>query len=65
VATLVYSYTGNDVDMVVVDGEVLLDGGKLVALDEEMIKRRPRETISGLRERAGKTAKPRASWKFL
>jgi cytosine/adenosine deaminase-related metal-dependent hydrolase len=65
VTTLVYSCKDNDVDMVVVDGEVRVDGGKLVTLDEEMIKRRPRETISGLRERAGITAKPRASWKFL
>jgi cytosine/adenosine deaminase-related metal-dependent hydrolase len=65
VTTLVHSCTGNDVDMVVVDGDVLVDRGKLVTIDEEMIKRRPREIIRGLREKAGITAEPRAGWTYL
>lgn len=65
VTTLVYSCTGNDVDLVVVDGEVLVDGGKLMTLDEEVIKRRAREAICELRKRAGMTAKSRTSWKYL
>ena len=65
VTTVVYSCTGNDVEMVVVDGEVLVDGGKLLTLDEVAIKRRSREVVSRLRERAGITAKSRPSWKYL
>jgi cytosine/adenosine deaminase-related metal-dependent hydrolase len=65
VTTLVYSCTGSDVDMVLVDGEVLVNGGKLLTLDEETVKTRSREVIARLRERAGITSKPRASWKYL
>lgn len=65
VTALVHSCTGSDVDMVVVDGEVVVQGGKLLRLDEVAIKSRSREVVARLRERAGITAKPRTGWKYM
>lgn len=53
VTTVVYTCTGSDVDMVVVDGEVLVKNGKLVRVDEDEIKSSARKAILGIRERSG------------
>ena len=63
--TVVYSCTGADVSMVVVDGEVLVRGGKLVKMDEEKIIEAARKSIARIRERSGVKAVNRKSWKYV
>jgi cytosine/adenosine deaminase-related metal-dependent hydrolase len=53
VTAVVFSCTGADVDKVVVDGRVLVEGGKLVACDEARIKRDAREAVRRVRTKAG------------
>lgn len=52
VSTLVYSSTGSDVDTGIVDGEVLLKGGKLTSWDEQEVLDKAQRAAVGLRERA-------------
>jgi cytosine/adenosine deaminase-related metal-dependent hydrolase len=54
--------TGRDVEMVMVDGTVLVDGGKLVGVDEEEIGRAARAAIKGIRERSGVKAPAKEGW---
>ena len=63
--TIVYSCTGADVSMVVVDGEVLVREGKLVKMDEEKIIGDARKSITGIRERSGVKAVNGKSWKYV
>jgi len=49
---LVYASNGNDVRFTMVDGEVLLDDGKIVSVDAESVRERARETFPDLAERA-------------
>lgn len=62
VSAIVYTATGRDVDVVVVDGQVVVRDGKLQTMHEEDIveeaKRRSREVV----ERAGLTEKTQAKW---
>lgn len=53
VSNLVYASGGSDVDLVVVDGRVLVDGGRLVAEDEAAILEDARERAANLLERSG------------
>jgi cytosine/adenosine deaminase-related metal-dependent hydrolase len=46
---VVYSCTSSDADMVIVDGKVLVEEGKLTAIDEEDVKTRAREIIGRIR----------------
>ncbi len=55
-SALVYNCNGPDVDTVLVDGQVLLSGGKLTMVDEAEVLARSREAASRLLERAGVTA---------
>jgi len=58
----VYSATGRDVEMTVVDGRIVVQGGQLVTMNEEEIiaeaQRRSKEVV----ERAGLTNKVRSRW---
>ncbi|KAH6683971.1 5-methylthioadenosine/S-adenosylhomocysteine deaminase n1 [Halenospora varia] len=65
VTTVVYSCTGADVEMVVIDGEVLVSGGKLVKVDEGEILKAARKSIRGIRERSGIKAVNRKGWKYV
>ena len=52
VSTLVYSSSGNDVDTVIVDGEVLVEGGKLVHVNESEIIEKAQEAADGVMKRS-------------
>lgn len=53
VSNLVYASSGADVDTVMVDGEILMAGRVMTALDEEQILFDARQRAAGLFERAG------------
>lgn len=62
VSALVYTATGGDVDVVVVDGKMLVKGGQLLTMDEgeviEQADKRSREVV----ERAGLSGKVKPRW---
>ncbi len=62
VSAVVYAATGRDVEMTVVDGRIVVQGGKLVTMDEGEIiaeaQRRGKEVV----ERAGLTEKVKSRW---
>jgi cytosine/adenosine deaminase-related metal-dependent hydrolase len=62
---LVYSCSGRDVEMVVVDGEVLVESGKLIRVVEEAILEDAKKSIRGIRERSGIKAVNRKGWKYV
>jgi len=47
-ANVVYSARGSDVDTVIVDGEILMEGRKVRTLDEEEVRVRARESALDL-----------------
>jgi 5-methylthioadenosine/S-adenosylhomocysteine deaminase len=47
-ANVVYSARGSDVDTVIVDGKILMEGGEVKTLDEEEVKVRARESALDL-----------------
>ena len=53
VTVAVYSCTGRDVEMVVVDGIVLVENRALVGVDEDVIIEDAKKSIKGIRKRAG------------
>jgi cytosine/adenosine deaminase-related metal-dependent hydrolase len=53
VTTVLYSCSGADVSMVVVDGTILVEDGNLTMVDETVLKQNARRSISGIRERSG------------
>ncbi|KFY30321.1 hypothetical protein V493_01998 [Pseudogymnoascus sp. VKM F-4281 (FW-2241)] len=65
VSAVVYSATGRDVEMTVVDGRIVVQGGKLLTMNEEEImteaQRRSKEVV----ERAGLTNKVKSRWADL
>lgn len=63
--TVVYSCTGADVDMVVVDGQILVQEGKFVNMNEEEIIVAARESVKGIRARSGVKAVNRKGWKYV
>ena len=65
ITTVVYSCTGADVEMVVVEGEVLANGGKLVRLDEGEIIEAAKKSIKGIRERSGIKSGNKKGWKYV
>jgi cytosine/adenosine deaminase-related metal-dependent hydrolase len=62
VSAIVYTATGRDVDFVVVDGQVVVQDGRLLTMDEteivEEAKRRSREVVA----RAGLTEQVKPRW---
>jgi cytosine/adenosine deaminase-related metal-dependent hydrolase len=63
VSTVVCAATGKDVDMVVVDGRIVVQGGDVLTMDEERILAEARERAARLYQRAGIEIKPR--WPVL
>ncbi|KAJ5600757.1 hypothetical protein N7450_001824 [Penicillium hetheringtonii] len=61
-SAVVYTATGRDVDVVVVDGKILVQNGKLLTMDEQEIveeaKKRSREVV----DRAGLSMKMKGRW---
>lgn len=65
VTTVVYSCTGADVGMVVVDGEILVKDGKLTKMNEQEISEAARQSIKGIRKRSGVMAAEKKGWKYI
>jgi len=59
VSTLVYAAMGSDVETVVVDGRVVVEGGRLVTLDEEAVIAEARRCAVEVYARAGVSIAPR------
>jgi cytosine/adenosine deaminase-related metal-dependent hydrolase len=53
VSLVVGCCTGRDVEMVFVDGKMLVEGGRLVGVDEKEIGEAARRAVRGIRERSG------------
>jgi cytosine/adenosine deaminase-related metal-dependent hydrolase len=53
VSTLVYAATGGQVDMVVVDGRIVVEQGLLLTMNEEEIMQQARQHANALYKRAG------------
>jgi cytosine/adenosine deaminase-related metal-dependent hydrolase len=63
---VVHSCSGSDVDMVVIDGEILVRDGAFTKLDEQAIKSSARDAIVGIRERSGIVAQPMTNgWQYV
>jgi cytosine/adenosine deaminase-related metal-dependent hydrolase len=66
VTIVVHSCGGSDVEMVVVDGVVVVENGVLLSADEEDIKHRAREAASKIRMRSGIQAQPpKMGWRYV
>ncbi len=63
VSSLVYAATGGEVDTVMVDGRVLVQGGSLLSMNEEEVKNQARLHAGQVYNRAGIDIKPR--WPVL
>jgi cytosine/adenosine deaminase-related metal-dependent hydrolase len=59
VSTLVYAASGTDVDTVVIAGQVVVQDGQVLTLDEERVLRDARERAQEVWQRAGVQHKPR------
>lgn len=64
VSVIVHSCTANDVEMVVVDGTIVVEAGKLLTMDEGEIVNNARHAIRGIRQRSSVKAKTRVGWKI-
>ena len=53
VSNVVYATTGRDVHVVVVDGQLLVEQGKVLTMDEEAIVENANQAIRGLLQRIG------------
>lgn len=62
VTVVVHSCTAADVEAVVVDGNLVVEHGQLVSMDEDEITRSARTAIRGIRDRSGVKARPLAGW---
>jgi 5-methylthioadenosine/S-adenosylhomocysteine deaminase len=60
---LVYATDGRNVDTVIVDGRVVMEGRRVLTIDEEALYARVRELAPGLVARAG--LRPRPRWPLL
>lgn len=65
VSAVVYSVTGRDVEMVVVDGKVVVKGGKLTTMNEEEVWMEAEKRSKEIVERAGLTQKVKGRWPIL
>jgi len=63
VSTLVYAATGGEVDTVVVDGQIVVEQGQLLSMDEEEIIVEAQKHANALYKRAGIEIKPK--WPVL
>jgi cytosine/adenosine deaminase-related metal-dependent hydrolase len=66
VTAVVHSASGNDVDMVVVDGAVLVERGNLIRIDEQDTKLKAKEAIVRIRVRSGVASQPlKMGWNYV
>lgn len=65
VSAIVYSATGADVRMVVVDGEIVVEGGKLKTMDEEEVWKEGEKRGHEIAERAGLGEKVKGRWSII
>jgi len=65
VANLVYSATGKSVDTVIVDGRVLVAGGRALTLDEPAILAAAQELVPRILARTGLGARAAPRWPVL
>jgi 5-methylthioadenosine/S-adenosylhomocysteine deaminase len=65
VANLVYSATGKSVDTVIVEGRVLVEGGRVLTLDEDAILETVRRRAPGVLEKTGLGAAVAPRWPVL
>lgn len=65
VGLVVYAATGRDVEIVVVDGKVVVKDGKLTTMDEEEVWQEGRKKAKQVVERAGLTEKVKGSWPVM
>jgi cytosine/adenosine deaminase-related metal-dependent hydrolase len=63
ISTLVYAATGGEVEMVVVDGQIVVKQGKLLSMDETEIMKEAQKHANALYVRAGIEIKPK--WPVL
>jgi len=59
ISTLVYAATGGEVDTVVVDGQIVVEQGQLLTMDEEEIIAEAQKHAAALYKRAGIEIKPK------
>lgn len=59
ISSLVYAATGGEVDTVVVDGQIVVEQGQLLTLDEDEIMEDARKHANALYKRVGIEIKPR------
>ena len=59
VSTIVYAAHGSDVDTVVIDGQVVMEGRRVLTLDEESILDEARRRFPQVMERGGLNIAPR------
>ena len=62
VSLVVGSCTGRDVELVMVDGEILVEHGALVNVDEEALSNAARRAARGIQERSGIRNTPKEGW---
>ncbi|KAK9710512.1 hypothetical protein K7432_008390 [Basidiobolus ranarum] len=62
VSTLVYTATGGQVDTVVVDGKIVVEGGELKSMDEAEVIAEANKHAREVAERAGLAPKLKAKW---
>ena len=62
VSAVVYCATGKDVDLVVVDGKIVVQGGKLTTMDEQEVWREGERRGHEVVKRAGLTDKVKGRW---
>ncbi|PQE28141.1 guanine deaminase protein [Rutstroemia sp. NJR-2017a BBW] len=62
VSAVVYSVTGRDVELVVVDGKEVVKGGKLQTMDEEEVWKEAQKRSHEIVKRAGLTEKVKGRW---
>ena len=62
VSAVIYSSTGKNVDMVVVDGKIVLEGGKLTTMNQEEIEKEGEKRDHEVVKRAGLSEKVRGRW---
>ena len=65
VANLVYSVTGKSVDTVIVDGRVLVEGGRALTLDENAIIEDARRRAPGILAKTKLAATIAPKWPVL
>ena len=62
---LVYSATGSSVDSVLVDGKLLVEGGRALTIDEEEVYTQVNRLKSGMLQKTGLLEKIKPKWPII